>query len=573
MNGSLCQSPGARFLDRLLLLSILVLVVRSRVSAAQVQLQTVALTGQTGPNGWMITDFYDGTNYTNVVINKAGQVAFFASGQSGDGGWTLILRSDAGQLTQIADTGTDMPLSINAAGQVSFRTTLNGDLHGVAFYRGQEGPLTQIARTYQALPDGQTVYELGATSTDALNDSGQMAFSVFTGGGRQRIVRGDGGPLTDIVRAGQTTPDGSRLFELFSQNSVPVLNSSGQVAFDAYFNSPDGFTPQGIYRGDGGPLTEIARRGQPAPGGGTLDYTFGPLINSAGQVAFGAYTDEAAPNNRAILRGDGGSLTQIAHSGQSLPDGNRFLLSFQQHDFNDAGQDAFFATTQCPVNCGFDQISYAIFRGDGTQLNEIVRLGQPVPDSNRTFVSFPSANIKINRAGQVAFVAEPTREARDPPSVPPYGLYVGDGTQITKIVQIGDVLDVGGGDFRIVSWIPDTRWMDWNDFGQLAFQLRFGDGSAGIFVSNALAHLPADFNGDGTVDAADYVIWRKMGDTADGFDAWRTNFGRSLFVGSGAALSSGAPLSASVPEPASFVLLLVGAALMQGVRRPATSGF
>ena len=41
--------------------------------------------------------------------------------------------------------------------------------------------------------------------------------------------------------------------------------------------------------------------------------------------------------------------------------------------------------------------------------------------------------------------------------------------------------------------------------------------------------LPGDFDGDGDVDAADYVVWRKRG--ADGsaadYDTWRENFGRT----------------------------------------------
>ena len=68
--------------------------------------------------------------------------------------------------------------------------------------------------------------------------------------------------------------------------------------------------------------------------------------------------------------------------------------------------------------------------------------------------------------------------------------------------------------------------------------------------------LDGDYNGDGTVDAADYVMWRKNDGSPEGYNTWRTNFGRTL--GSGAALAS----SAAVPEPASFALLLMGALAM-----------
>jgi hypothetical protein len=71
--------------------------------------------------------------------------------------------------------------------------------------------------------------------------------------------------------------------------------------------------------------------------------------------------------------------------------------------------------------------------------------------------------------------------------------------------------------------------------------------------------LPGDFNADGTVDAADYVVWRKgLGATytQDDYGAWRAHFGASLSPGSGATLPSAEPLSAAVPESASLLTLL-----------------
>jgi hypothetical protein len=66
---------------------------------------------------------------------------------------------------------------------------------------------------------------------------------------------------------------------------------------------------------------------------------------------------------------------------------------------------------------------------------------------------------------------------------------------------------------------------------------------------------PGDFNNDGTVDAADYIAWRKNGGTPAAFDTWRMNFSTSLVVGSGSALPSAAPLSAAVPEPGTLALM------------------
>jgi hypothetical protein len=75
---------------------------------------------------------------------------------------------------------------------------------------------------------------------------------------------------------------------------------------------------------------------------------------------------------------------------------------------------------------------------------------------------------------------------------------------------------------------------------------------------SAVAALPGDFNHDGTVDAADYVDWRKIDGTQTGYDAWRANFGRALSVGSGSVGyplgASAETLSAAVPEPATRAL-------------------
>jgi hypothetical protein len=77
--------------------------------------------------------------------------------------------------------------------------------------------------------------------------------------------------------------------------------------------------------------------------------------------------------------------------------------------------------------------------------------------------------------------------------------------------------------------------------------------------------LPGDYNRDGSVDAADYVVWRKtMGQTGSGlaadgnhnnqidsgdFDVWRATFGNT----------SGAGSLSPVPEPSVSVLIILSA--------------
>jgi len=93
----------------------------------------------------------------------------------------------------------------------------------------------------------------------------------------------------------------------------------------------------------------------------------------------------------------------------------------------------------------------------------------------------------------------------------------------------------------------------------------------------AAAAPTGDYNGNGTVDAADYVVWRRslgqngvpQGTDADGnssgsidagdYTYWRERFGNTV-AGSGASLGG-------IPEPAGLCLLLEFLAIAASVRR------
>jgi len=78
--------------------------------------------------------------------------------------------------------------------------------------------------------------------------------------------------------------------------------------------------------------------------------------------------------------------------------------------------------------------------------------------------------------------------------------------------------------------------------------------------------LTGDYNGNGKVDAADYVVWRKTNGTQTGFEAWRSHFG--LPSGSGIGSSVDSPSQPVVPEPATMALLpfVAGLCLWQTAR-------
>lgn len=118
--------------------------------------------------------------------------------------------------------------------------------------------------------------------------------------------------------------------------------------------------------------------------------------------------------------------------------------------------------------------------------------------------------------------------------------------------------------------------------------LALGGPNGGSFYFNVVgnnlvlnAGLLGDYNGNGTVDAADYVVWRNtLGSTtdlqadgngnhivdADDYASWKANFGKIATSGTSATQLS------SVPEPTSCLLIALAAlagALVRGRRRPA----
>ena len=67
------------------------------------------------------------------------------------------------------------------------------------------------------------------------------------------------------------------------------------------------------------------------------------------------------------------------------------------------------------------------------------------------------------------------------------------------------------------------------------------------------AGLPGDYDFDGVVDTADYLVWRKVpGYLPMHYDLWRAHFGDS------GGNSSGSAINSSVPEPTSALLLFCG---------------
>ena len=107
----------------------------------------------------------------------------------------------------------------------------------------------------------------------------------------------------------------------------------------------------------------------------------------------------------------------------------------------------------------------------------------------------------------------------------------------------------------------------------------YGDGSAGqvlnvpsdgsersVGTNLAVFALPnGDYNQNGVVDAADYIVWRKSIGGQPAYDAWRQRFGSS--PGSGSGFAEGG----SVPEPSVAIILSLAIWCVAALIRPSQS--
>jgi hypothetical protein len=144
--------------------------------------------------------------------------------------------------------------------------------------------------------------------------------------------------------------------------------------------------------------------------------------------------------------------------------------------------------------------------------------------------------------------------------------------------SIADALHGPGIPFAVGSE-PQGEAIGWaaNGTGFYTSSEMAGTGSAPIY-SYSFASLAGDFDNNGVVDAADYLVWRStVGSTidlradgdhngvvnSDDYNVWQANFGAISGAGAvGSALNAGV-----VPEPSSIVLLCLGAATALAMTR------
>ena len=312
----------------------------------------------------------------------------------------------------------------------------------------------------------------------------------------------------------------------FAGVSDPAINNSGAVAFGTSMRDDTPSREESLVRWFDGTSTTLV---DTSDGFTSINIV---AINELGDVAFQGRGGPASdPWGFFIYRTDGTTLIHIAGPFQS---GNTSTA------INDSGAVAFWIR--------LDAGGEGIFVGDGGPLTTVA-----IADPTTPFYEFQT-DIDINNQGTVAFTARLWNGS--------FGIYAGGDPVNDKVVEIGD--------FLFGQRVSGLGQPHLNNRGDIAFSFNVLDPSvpggewSGIALAVKQAPITGDFNLNGTVDAADYVVWRKgvgVAPTPANYNLWRTHFGETFGNGSGATAN------VTVPEPATLVMLIMAAAASIPLRR------
>lgn len=362
--------------------------------------------------------------------SKGGLVSFLSLERITEDVRRLVLYiADAGGLMEVVKTGDTAPdgggifrsflqlIGVNDEAEVAFvgRTAESpddefGDTEG--YYLGSEEGIETLVREGDPVPGGGTVFKLCipgfldcAYRYGGLNGSGQIAFVAALAGtseDRALYITSEGG-ITELARKGDPVPGGNGVFEDFFDPAGP--NENGQVAFVGRISGGESDN-EGIYLAGEGGVIELAREGNPVPGGnGTFgDFTLLSGINDNGQAAFSAHLDGTSggetDNEAVFLAGEEG-ITEIARKGESVPGGGGGIIDseFYPRGPNENGQVAFGAG----IRDGDEDvpIDSALFLAGPSGITTLIRHGDPGPGGVGKFAQFGLAG--LNDSGQVIF--------------------------------------------------------------------------------------------------------------------------------------------------------------------------
>jgi hypothetical protein len=333
--------------------------------------------------GTLLND--DGEFAITAVLTGTGVTASNERGiwSNGDGVLALVARAESPTPDPALTFESFVVRAINKAGNVAMYATANNGLGTIdVVLAGHQGALRIVAGEGSPVP-GLTGVNFGPIpNSNSFNDTDQTTFfSLITGAGvvptNDETIWSEGsGTLKLIAREGDHAPgteNGVNFAPPFSGSaafSVPVINGPGQTGFFAGLSGAnvDSTNNSGFWVERSGTLTLVARAGSPAPGlpaGVNFGPSFGSVnLNRGGHVVLDAVLAGPAVtsgvNDNAVFAdvSTAGTLDPLARSGDSIevaPGDIRTILSVftsgfsgledgRPAGFNDAGQVALIMT-------------------------------------------------------------------------------------------------------------------------------------------------------------------------------------------------------------------------------------
>jgi hypothetical protein len=489
---------------------------------AQLPITPVVVSSKTDPSGSIYNITINDAGVVTTKLRAHGVGALYA-GKAGD---LHLVASEGGM---IHDLKLNIPVPITLDGEVAFGGDLSGGVN--ALFAGPSNNPSLVARQGAPAPGvpGTVYADPYALSFPSFSQSGGIIYANRVAGpgvddwNQFGLWGGTPQSPTLLFRSGDPAPglsDGAR-FWIFGGGQI---NSAGQILFQNILNPPmPSDTQNTCWFGQAGSVQLLYRGGLPAPGvPDGIQFTsteypdpntiFGRdmefRLNQSGQVAFFSFLRGPGvdtSNDSGIWAGKPGALQLLARTGEhapgtlagvnfGLPSGyvpvSGILTALDDLQFNNAGHVAFngSVTGSYVTNAN----NNGLWRGAPGALKLVAREGDAAPGmaagvtfaevqhDNSTVVPFDY--FTLSDTGEVAFVSGlsgPGVEA----GKNDVGMWAADlDGNVFLIARSGDLLDVGNGELRKISFLVPN---DFNAQGKLAFIAEFTDGTNGAFITDA----------------------------------------------------------------------------------------
>jgi hypothetical protein len=562
-------------------------------------LTALADVGSTIPNGGGTF-----TGFSRISID-AGNVAFVATGSMKDGVYTTV----GGGLRKVADVGTLMPGSTASFTQFTFSTDVAVDGSNVYFdamgtdgasvfqegvYRDTNGVLTSIVDRNTTIPDNGNKYIF-------FDDVDAQGGKVVFGGGRgsgggngiYTTLGASSGPVRTVMNTNTVVPGLTNPLATYSPNDARISGSN--IAFGA---ESSGSFSHGLYLEGSGVIEQVADSTITNPANGSKYSSIGNYYALSGSNV--AFSGSSGGPTGLFLKRDAGVST-VLHTANSLDKKDISSLSVYGESlagekmvfgasFSDGSSGLYLAepydVTPGPSSTTFAPVFDASANGStvsGTGLRIDVQNRPSSGVDERAILEFNVASLPaaatlktVQLEIKTSLLTSNTTEG---PTLAVYG-YTGDGIltaadRLRTDVFLGEspmVFNTGTLRFNldplaVAQVLQGGGFLGLVGIGsfngnQLGFDSKELSSSSGAkLIVTYGATLPGDFDLNGKVNAADYVVWRNgLGSTytAAHYDDWRAHFGSTL--------STGAGLAAAVPEPGTLVGVLVACAFAVGWR-------